>query len=78
MKKSCILLLALMLSLLTYAQAPQRLSYQAVVRDANSELVIDQQVRMRLSILISPTASTSIWQEVQTIRTNENGLVSLQ
>jgi len=67
-----------MISLLTHAQAPQRLSYQAVVRDANSDLVVDQQVKLRLSILISPTATNSIWQEVQTIRTNENGLVSLQ
>lgn len=78
MKKIYIILAGLMLSVLTYAQAPQRLSYQAVVRDANSELVVDQQVRLRLSILTSPTGTTSIWQEVQTVRTNENGLVSLQ
>ncbi len=78
MKKIYFILAGLMLSVLTYAQAPQRLSYQAVVRDANTELVVDQQVRLRLSILISPTATTSLWQEVQTIKTNENGLVSLQ
>lgn len=78
MKKIYIILVGLMLSLLSHAQAPQRMSYQAVVRDASSELVVDQQVRLRLSILTSPTATTSLWQEVQTVRTNENGLVSLQ
>jgi hypothetical protein len=78
MKKIYIILAWLMISFLTHAQAPQRLSYQAVVRDVNSELVVDQQVRLRLSILTSPTAATSLWQEVQNTRTNENGLVSLQ
>lgn len=78
MKKIYIILTVLMISFLVQAQTPQRLSYQAVVRDANSQLVVDQQVRLRLSILISPTATTSLWQEVQTIKTNENGLVSLQ
>lgn len=60
------------------AQLPGNISYQAVVRDVNNNLVTNQNIRVRLSILNSPTSTTPLWEEVQTPNTNDNGLISLQ
>lgn len=60
------------------AQLPGNISYQAVIRDVNNNLVTNQNIRVRLSILNAPTSTTPLWQEVQTPNTNDNGLISLQ
>jgi hypothetical protein len=69
----------LCLSILSgFAQLPGNISYQAVIRDVNNNLVTNQNIRVRLSILNAPTSTTPLWQEVQTPNTNDNGLISLQ
>ena len=47
MKNLYPLLILLFLSLSTYAQSPEKMSYQAVVRDANNTLVSNQTVGCR-------------------------------
>lgn len=48
MKKILTFLFLLMLTVVTvFAQAPQKMSYQAVVRDANSVLLKDQNVSVK-------------------------------
>lgn len=70
-------LLAIMLSAATlFAQAPQKFSYQAVVRNAEGEIVSNQQIGIKISIIKSTTAGPSVYVETQTPTTNENGLVS--
>jgi len=61
-----------------FAQAPEKMSYQAVVRDGSNELVINQSVGMQISILQGAVSGTSVYTETQTPITNSNGLVSLQ
>lgn len=52
MKKVFTILFVLMLALTTaFAQAPQKMSYQAVVRNANNTLVANQNVSVRISVL---------------------------
>ncbi len=59
------------------AQAPEKFSYQAVVRNASNQLVINQSVGVRISIL-KGMAMDIEYQETHTAMTNVNGLVSLE
>ena len=72
------LLIFLFLSLSIYAQSPDKMSYQAVVRDANNTLVANQTVGMQISILQSTITGTVVYTETHSVDTNINGLVSLE
>jgi hypothetical protein len=61
-----------------WAQSPEKMSYQSVVRDASNALVASQTVGMQLSILQGTASGTAVYVETQTPTTNSNGLVSLQ
>jgi hypothetical protein len=72
-------LLTFGLSLSTvFAQAPEKMSYQAVVRDASNALATSQAVGMQLSILQGSVTGTAVYVETQTPTTNINGLVSIE
>lgn len=59
------------------AQAPQGISYQAVVRDGDQQLVKNAVVSVRISILQSTTYSDPIFTEFHNPLTNNNGLISI-
>lgn len=60
------------------AQSPQRISYQAVVRNSSNGLVSSSQVGMRISILQGSSTGNSIYAERHTPTTNENGLLTIE
>ncbi len=60
-----------------FAQAPQKMSYQAVIRNASSQLVVSHAVGMRISILQGSAAGTPVYVETHNITTNANGLATL-
>lgn len=70
--------LFLTISLTTVAQSPNNMSYQAVVRDANDQLVTNASVGMQFSILQGSSTGTDVYVEAHTVSTNANGLVSLE
>jgi len=71
--------LAILLATLTsFAQAPNRISYQAEVRNGSNTLVANQLVGIRISILQGSNVGASVYTETHTPTTNANGLVSLQ
>ena len=61
-----------------FAQAPQKFTYQAVVRNANNMLVVNAPVGVRVSILQGGVNGTLVYMETQTPFTNANGLITLQ
>ena len=61
-----------------HAQSPQKLSYQATIRDASNNIITNTSVRVRISILQGSSIGNSVYQEVQTPTTNSNGLISLE
>ena len=65
-------------SLNALAQAPEKMSYQAVVRDNANALVADKVVGMRISILRGSASGTPAYVETQSPRSNTNGLVTLE
>ena len=67
-----------MLSTMMTAQAPNKMSYQAVIRDASNNLITNTSVGVRVSILQGSSTGTAVYQETHTVTTNINGLVSLE
>src|SRR5690554_1516495 len=68
----------LLIGTFTIAQSPEKMSYQAVVRDASNALVTAQTVGMQISILQGSASGSSVYTETQTPMSNANGLVSLE
>ena len=78
--RRCSMLFALLASFaFMFAQAPDLLSYQAVIRNASNNLVASQNVGVRITILQNSPAGTEIYKEVfaPNPTTNSNGLLSL-
>ena len=78
MKNTFTLFTFLILSASFFAQAPQKMSYQAVIRNSNGALVNSTTVGMKISIIQGSIAGTIVYSETQTATTNANGLVSLE
>lgn len=78
MKKVILSVAAFIFSLKLMAQAPEKMSYQAVVRNSSNGLVISAPVGMRISILQGSATGASVYTETQTVNSNSNGLVSLE
>lgn len=60
------------------SQTPQAFKYQAVARSSNGELIYNQQVSFRTSILQGDSNGTVVYSETHTALTNEFGLVILE
>ena len=76
MKKILFLLSALLATTFTWAQTPQMLNYQGVVRNASGDPVANQSIGLRLTI--QDDASTALYQETQTATTNAFGLYTVR
>ena len=61
-----------------FGQAPEQMSYQAVIRDGAGELITNTSVGMKISILKGGQLGSSVYVETQNLSTNVNGLLSLE
>lgn len=78
MKRIFIISAAVLLTATVWAQVPEKMSYQAVIRDAKNQLVINTDIRMRISILQGGVTPTAVYVELHSPTTNANGLVTLE
>jgi len=78
MKKIITICAALLMTVSVFAQSPEKMSYQAVVRDGSNNLVSSTAVGMQISILQGSASGTAVYVETQTPTSNANGLVSLE
>ena len=78
MQKLYTILTAVIITASAFAQAPEKMSYQAVVRDAANALVTSSGVGIQLSILQDSVTGTAVYVETQTPMSNANGLVSIE
>ncbi len=79
MKKLLLFLFTMMLSVAAlFAQAPQKMSYQVVVRNTSNALVTNQNVSAKISILQGSVNGTPVYVETHTATTNVNGLLTLE
>lgn len=77
-KISFIFFAVLLHSATMWAQSPEKMSYQAIIRDADYQLVKEQVVGMQISILQETPEGTEVYTETQVPLTNANGLVSIE
>ena len=77
MKKTLTLFAAVLMTAVISAQAPDKMSYQAIIRDTEGNLITEQEVGMQISILQESTFGASVYIETQTPITNANGLVTI-
>ncbi len=76
-----ILLLTLILLLTitaAWAQVPQQISYQSVIRDGNNKVLAASTVGIKISLLQGSTTGSAVYVETHRKTTNANGLVSLE
>jgi hypothetical protein len=59
------------------AQAPEKMSYQAVIRDAGENLLVNKAIKVRISVLSGSATGSIVYSETHSVSTNENGLVTL-
>ncbi|MBN1186242.1 MAG: DUF1566 domain-containing protein [Bacteroidales bacterium] len=78
MKKVFTPFIVLLFAMSVSAQAPEKMSYQAVIRNADGTLASEQLVGMRISILQGSTSGTIVYQETQAPTSNLNGLVNIE
>ncbi|WP_080777493.1 beta strand repeat-containing protein [Chryseobacterium phocaeense] len=77
--KKILLSLGIMLGLfMGYAQAPEKMSYQAVMRNGSGQLLTNQAIAVKVSVLEGSPAGTLVYSERLTGNTNANGLISLE
>jgi len=78
MKKLYSLLVTLAIISTVFCQSPDKMSYQAVLRDGSSNLISNVVVSMKISILQGSAEGAVAYTETHSPETNANGLVSIE
>ena len=69
--------LILVFSLIVNAQVPAGFNYQAVVRNSSGDVIVNQTVKFKFSILQTSSTGTPVYVETQSATTNDFGLANL-
>lgn len=78
MKKILTSLAVILFTLTVIAQSPSKISYQAIVRNAENNLVTDANISVMISILQGIDEGTMVYQETHSVETNMNGLFTIE
>lgn len=78
MKNILLILTTLLISTTIFAQAPDKMSYQTVIRNSSNALVTSQGVGIQISILQSSATGSAVYVERHFPNTNANGLASFE
>ncbi|KMQ69847.1 hypothetical protein ACM39_02055 [Chryseobacterium sp. FH2] len=77
--KKILLLMGILLGTITaFAQVPEKMSYQAIVRNTGGQILSNQSIGIRASILQGSPAGAAVYSERLTGNTNLNGLITLE
>ncbi|MGM0649798.1 MAG: FISUMP domain-containing protein [Bacteroidota bacterium] len=76
-KTTLSLIYVLLISACMYAQAPQGIKYQSVIRNDQGHPITNQSIRLRLSILDNSDVGQILFEETHEVETNDFGLVNL-
>lgn len=77
MKSKLLLVSTLLITLFSFAQVPQGISYQAIALNSSGNPVVSANVGVRLSVLDNSSGGTVLYSETQTKTTNDKGLFNL-
>jgi len=76
MKKPLVSMLLLLSCWCAVAQVPAKISFQAVLRNSNDQLITNQTVGIKISVINS--INQALYAERHTTTTNANGLISIE
>jgi hypothetical protein len=76
--KKILLIFMLFATAMGFSQAPEKMNYQAVVRNADGSLITNSAVGLQISILQTSLTGTVVYKETHAQNTNVNGLVTLE
>ena len=71
-------IIGILLTAGVFAQAPQKMTYQAVIRNSSNALILSSPIGIKASVLQGSANGTVTYSETQIQNTNNNGLVSLE
>jgi hypothetical protein len=77
MRRLLFLFCMLAAALMSFSQSPDFFQYQAIVRDANGDIVADQPVAFQISIISISVSGPVVYAENHSVTTNSFGLVTL-
>ncbi len=77
-KRILTFLFSILLGITAYAQTPQSFNYQAVLRDASGNILVNQDVSIGIAILQGSVSGTEVFSEIQNTTTNNFGLTNLK
>ena len=75
--KKLFTLLALVITLITFAQAPQGFNYQATVRNSAGALIVNQNVYFKFNVMLNSQTSVPVFTETHYVPTDDLGQVNL-
>ena len=70
-------LLALVITTITFAQAPQGFNYQATVRNSSGALIVNQNVYFKFNVMLNSQTSVPVFTETHYVPTDDLGQVNL-
>lgn len=77
MKTNILIALFTAFSLYAFAQVPQAIKYQSVLRDISGQVLSNQNVSLRLSIHAGSSSGTMLYSETHAVTTNPFGLIHI-
>jgi hypothetical protein len=78
MKKILLLMGIVLVSHMAFAQVPEKMSYQAIIRNTGGQVLPNQSIAVKASILQGSPAGAAVYSERLTGNTNTNGLITLE
>jgi hypothetical protein len=72
-----ITIISMLIGSSVFAQSPEAFKYQAIARDAGGNVLANQNVSLKISILKTSDTGTPVYVETHTVTTNSFGLINL-
>ena len=77
-KKNIILFVGLMVFIIeAFSQSPNKMSYQAVIRNAANDILSNKSVKVKVSILKGNSSGTTVYSEIHNPTTDIRGVINL-
>ena len=76
--KNLAFILGLTLITFLFAQTPQKMRYQAVLRNESGQILANRQVGLKICIVQTEDSETVVYCETHKLTTNDKGAISIE
>ena len=64
--------------LFAFSQSPQKINFQSILRNTNGEVVVNKNVKLKISIQSGSIMDTTVYSETHLKTTDVSGLMSIK